>query len=207
MRVGISRVHHPVTVLGYGRRVGVWFQGCSIHCPGCVSQDTWGLAEEEQLVDVADVLDVIAGAGPLDGLTVSGGEPFDQPGALAELLGGFRELGWSEADVLIYSGYTTKMLRRRHADVLRLADAVITGPYRASHPGDARMGSGNQQTLLLTGLGRTRYSQPPARPGFQAVAAGGSLWMIGIPESGDMETINQRLEQRGVVLHDVSWRC
>ncbi len=42
MELSLSRVHFPVTTLGPGRRLGIWFQGCSIRCPGCISADTWG---------------------------------------------------------------------------------------------------------------------------------------------------------------------
>ena len=41
MKIAINKAHFPVTVLGPGRRIGIWLQGCSIHCKGCVSQDTW----------------------------------------------------------------------------------------------------------------------------------------------------------------------
>jgi len=37
----LNKAHWPVTVLGPGRRIGLWVQGCTIHCKGCVSQDTW----------------------------------------------------------------------------------------------------------------------------------------------------------------------
>ncbi|HSV19446.1 MAG TPA: 4Fe-4S cluster-binding domain-containing protein, partial [Casimicrobiaceae bacterium] len=39
--IELNKAHWPVTVLGPGKRIGLWLQGCSIHCPGCVSQDTW----------------------------------------------------------------------------------------------------------------------------------------------------------------------
>ena len=39
--IALNRLHWPVTVLGPGRRVGIWMQGCSIGCRGCVSRDTW----------------------------------------------------------------------------------------------------------------------------------------------------------------------
>ena len=42
--VGVSRLHFPVTTLGPGRRAAIWLQGCSIHCRGCVSRDTWAPA-------------------------------------------------------------------------------------------------------------------------------------------------------------------
>ena len=74
MRLQLSRLHFPVTTLGVGRRIGVWFQGCSIRCPGCVSLDTWDPAHGTTTVE-----DVVTAIGPwleaADGLTVSGGTP------------------------------------------------------------------------------------------------------------------------------------
>ena len=67
----------------------MWFQGCSIRCRGCVSRDTWEFrgdawVEVDRLVAWIHSLD----RDRLDGVTVSGGEPFDQPDALAALLDG-----------------------------------------------------------------------------------------------------------------------
>jgi anaerobic ribonucleoside-triphosphate reductase activating protein len=161
------------------------------------------------MVPVADVLAWIASRGPIDGLTISGGEPFDQPEALEALIRGFRGLRQQpgSADVLVYSGYAASRLRRLHSPLFDLADAVVAGPYQAGTAGDARRGSGNQQIHTNTCLGRTRYGPGHVRRGLQAVTAGGSLWMIGIPREGDMERLESVLAERGVVLHDVSWRC
>ena len=41
MKLQLNKAHFPVTALGPGRRIGIWVQGCSIQCPGCVSLDTW----------------------------------------------------------------------------------------------------------------------------------------------------------------------
>ena len=38
--LALSRMHFPVTTLGPGNRIGIWVQGCTIRCPGCVSADT-----------------------------------------------------------------------------------------------------------------------------------------------------------------------
>ena len=85
MIVNLSRLHFPVSSLGYGQRVAVWFQGCSLQCPGCVSRDTWehglGTMPLERLVE-----QIARWSDAADGLTVSGGEPFEQPDALRELL-------------------------------------------------------------------------------------------------------------------------
>ena len=95
--IALSRIHFPVTTLGPGRRIGIWFQGCSIHCPGCISMDTW--APSRGITTIDEVVSAIAQWIPTaDGITISGGEPFDQPIALLELLRGLRSL--TEADVL-----------------------------------------------------------------------------------------------------------
>ncbi len=116
MAMALSRLHFPVTTLGPGRRVGVWFQGCSIRCPGCISVDTWDPAlGQTAIADVARQLGDWAGTA--DGLTVSGGEPFDQPAALEILLRVWRSL--SPTAVLLFTGY----------------DLGAVGPWLEGHPG------------------------------------------------------------------------
>lgn len=172
----LNRTHYPVTVLGPGVRAGIWVQGCTIGCSGCVARDTWD-ADGGAAVEVGAVLDWLAGLpGPVDGVTVSGGEPFQQPAALAELLDGIA--AWrrgraqhrdgaqdvaGEVDVLVYSGYPWSRLSRtpQLAALLSRCDAVITGPYVARrNSGVALRGSDNQRVVALTQLGERRYRRP-----------------------------------------------
>ena len=144
MRIAINKLHFPVTTLGYGRRLGIWTQGCSIHCPGCVSRDTWDAAPHHAIE--LDVL--IKGCGDwlegADGVTISGGEPFDQPEALRELL--IRLRARHTGDLLVFSGYPNEHLFTRHAEILAHADVLISEPF------DARAG----QTLALRGSDNQR---------------------------------------------------
>ncbi len=60
-------------------------QGCSISCPGCLSRDTWP-EDDRLLVDVGVITGWVAEVVPKsDGITISGGEPFDQPAAVREI--------------------------------------------------------------------------------------------------------------------------
>ena len=63
----------------------VWIQGCSIRCEGCISADTWAAGRGETTVDEV-FASISAWLLEADGVTVSGGEPFDQPSGLAALL-------------------------------------------------------------------------------------------------------------------------
>jgi anaerobic ribonucleoside-triphosphate reductase activating protein len=206
--IGLSRLHFPVTTLGPGRRAGIWVQGCSIHCPGCLSRDTW--APAAALTATAEVADWVAGqAGDgLAGITVSGGEPLDQPMPLRALLAGLRARpALADADILLYTGYAYGAAARRHSAVLELVDAVVSGPYSGTRPSTHPwMGSGNQVLTLLTERARERFVPPPGPRQLQVSADGAAIWMTGIPGPGDLERFQALLEERGVRLGDVSWR-
>ena len=213
----LNKAHWPVTVLGPGRRIGLWVQGCTIRCNGCVSQDTWP-RDPATAIPVRDVLAWcrrVAPDGP-DGVTISGGEPFEQPEALAALLDGLHAWRTARAldfDLLCYSGYPLKTLERRHAKLLARLDAVIPEPYADGLPlGNVWRGSANQPLVPLTERGRARYAEhvdaAPATGGkrMQAAIEGGRVWLIGIPDRGDMAAVESLCASRGLALTQVSWR-
>ncbi|MCX4237279.1 4Fe-4S single cluster domain-containing protein [Streptomyces ortus] len=214
-KLAISRLHHPVTVLGHGVRAGVWVQGCTLACPGCMSRDTWEPRPDTE----ADVEAVLAWTrrlpGPLDGVTVSGGEPFQQPGPLAELLHGLRELPTDDGgtrDLLVFSGYAWPRLRdgASYGPALTLCDAVVAGPYVARrNTGSPLRGSDNQQVVPLTPLGRERYG-PEALDRYgqrrlQVTADGGDLRVIGIPRRADLARWQAASEAGGVTWEGTTW--
>ena len=101
--LNLSRIHFPVTTLGPGKRIGIWFQGCSIRCKGCISADTWGT--EKGRVSIDEVIKVISNwLDTAEGITLSGGEPFEQPEALELLLTQLRTR--TNIDILVYSGHS-----------------------------------------------------------------------------------------------------
>ena len=213
----LNKAHWPVTVLGPGRRIGLWVQGCTIHCPGCVSQDTWP-SDPAKTIAVRDLIAWcrrVAAEG-FEGVTISGGEPFEQPVGLAALLEGlhrWRELATLDFDILCYSGYPLRTLERRHAKILALLDAIIPEPYVDTAPvSHVWRGSRNQPLVPLSERGRARYAEyveaPAAAAGkrMQVAVEGGRVWMIGIPERGDMARIEALCASRGLELDKVSWR-
>ena len=215
--IELNKAHWPVTVLGPGRRIGLWLQGCSIHCPGCVSQDTWSTdpAKAIAIEDLVAWCERTAGAA-VEGVTISGGEPFDQPVALAALLralDAWRRRARLDFDFLCYSGYPLRTLERDHAALLALLDAVIPEPYVDRLPlTHVWRGSSNQSLVPLSARGRARYapfvdaSADAAGKKMQVSIEGGRVWMIGIPARGDMARVEALCASRGLTLEKVSWR-
>ena len=203
-RLSLSKLHFPITALGPGRRIGLWVQGCSIRCMGCMSRDTWAFSKHGEPTET--VLDRMAPwFAEADGVTISGGEPFDQPDGLLALLASLRER--LEGDVLVYSGYEFEALQARHGAVLALIDALISEPFDEAQLTDAPLrGSANQRLHLLTALGAARFAgldtvaRAVAAPLDVVTGPDGSIWIAGVPRRGDLARLAHILANRGFSL-------
>jgi anaerobic ribonucleoside-triphosphate reductase activating protein len=132
---------------GPGARFVIWLQGCTLGCPGCFNPATH--AAGGAAVEVEELAAQLAAAG-VDGLTLSGGEPLEQPEAALALLRAARRLGLS---TLIFSGFTIEEIRARPLgpEVLAELDVLIDGRYVARERlGTGLRGSANQRIHVLT---------------------------------------------------------
>lgn len=139
---------------GPGRRAVVWVQGCDLGCPGCFNPSTHTAAAGAVVEPVAMAQSVAAAISEqhLDGVTISGGEPFQQLEGTLAFLQALRTAS-PDTGVIVFSGYTLVELHRRPgaSDALALIDLLIAGRYAATRPhGQALLGSANQHHHHLT---------------------------------------------------------
>jgi len=135
---------------GPGARFVVWLQGCTLGCPGCFNPGTHAGGGREIAVDELAAQMAAAAAAGAEGLSLSGGEPLQQPEAAAALLDAARAVGLS---TLAFSGYTIEEIRALAggADVLARLDVLIDGRYVAGERlATGLRGSANQRIHLLT---------------------------------------------------------
>jgi anaerobic ribonucleoside-triphosphate reductase activating protein len=140
---------------GPGVRFVVWFQGCTLGCPGCFNPTTHPEVggRDVTITELATQLRAARDAGS-EGLSLSGGEPLQQPAAAAALLAEARALGMS---TLAFSGYRIDEIRALPLgpEILGLLDVLIDGRYMSGERLAAGLrGSANQRIQLLT----PRYS-------------------------------------------------
>lgn len=153
-------------MVGPGLRDAIWVQGCSIRCPGCANQAY--LAHERRIVmPVERLLAHLEARGDrIEGLSVLGGEPTEQPEAVATLLQGTQALGLS---TVLFTGRTLESLRHDPtcADLLAHTDLLIDGPYLESQKDLALhwRGSSNQRLLRLTDRFREEDLEAPMASG------------------------------------------
>jgi len=128
--VGFLRVAGIVRdsiVDGPGIRLTVFVPGCKIKCPRCHNPETWDF-NGGYVISLDDILGMYHPQ--YQGLTLSGGEPFDQDekqtAALLSLASLIHARG---GDVWAYSGHYLESLRTKNHPLLEAIDALVDGPF------------------------------------------------------------------------------
>lgn len=144
----LYRLYHNSVVDGPGRRSVVQTAGCSIRCIGCHVPQTHRRENGTLTPLHAIVEEIIATRDAHDGVTILGGEPFDQPTPVAELVSRLKRHG---LHISIYSGYTLEELIGRKDPnmdiILSQIDLLIDGPFLSElgHGAGEYRGSRNQR--------------------------------------------------------------
>lgn len=116
---------------GPGLRFTVFTQGCPHKCPGCHNPETHDVAGGKE-VPVEDVIKEMLSNPMTDGVTLSGGEPFMQPGDCAEIAEQAKAAG---LNVWAYTGYTFEKLielGKETPEIMRLlgqVDVLVDGAF------------------------------------------------------------------------------
>jgi anaerobic ribonucleoside-triphosphate reductase activating protein len=140
---------------GPGVRFAVWVQGCTLRCPGCCNPEMFvhGKGGVEVEPDVL-ATEILATPG-IEGLSLLGGEPFEQAEQVAALARLVKAGGMT---VMTYSGYTLDELFAKTKtnpavqSLLDTTDLLVDGRYDATRPEKVRrwVGSTNQTLHFFT---------------------------------------------------------
>jgi anaerobic ribonucleoside-triphosphate reductase activating protein len=127
-------------VNGEGARYVVFTQGCGHHCSGCQNPDTWDFNGGAP-APVAEIAADFRKHRLLDGITLSGGDPFYQQEeclALLDLL--------PDVNVWIYTGFEYEEIC--DTPLAKRADVLVVGPYVEELRCESKMyGSSNQRII------------------------------------------------------------
>lgn len=170
---------HATLHNGPGWRIGLWTQGC-VHC--CTNQclnphlldPAGGRRFEIAAVHQAILSAADQSAVPVEGVTVLGGEPFEQAAAVAELM---ELLSADGLTTMVYSGHTWESLKRSPepgiARLLKATDILVDGPFLPDFYDEtiAWRGSSNQRVLCLS----DRYTEQSLSEAFARQKKGFSI--------------------------------
>lgn len=190
-------------VAGPGTRAVIWVAGCLRRCPGCMKPE-WFEFDSGTPVPVSELASRVLAIPDLDGVTFSGGEPFEQADSLARLC---RQLRRASLNTLVYTGYRLDALRdnsARFGKLLAEVDFLIDGEYRHDLPGPFRWrGSQNQAIYDLRRNARLDVPSECGSREIQLTLSSGGLRLTGFPNSTTLQKLAESLERRGVQMAPV----
>lgn len=171
-------------LLGPSPRYVIWFHGCDKNCPGCIAVDWNKKNNPEFNISVQTILDTIDTTPLVEGVTISGGEPFLQIDALLELSQHLKANGFG---IIVYTGYQLTELLGFHDlridKILHLIDVLVDGRYESSLDDNKPFrGSQNQKIHQFTNRYNSYFSQNKERKSSIDIRDGKGL-LTGIPDS------------------------
>ena len=209
MQIRYNMTAANTTILGPGNRAVLWTQGCSRvpPCEGCIGEsarDPLG----GKLESTERVCRWILSCPRIDGITISGGEPFDQAAAVAELVRMVRATR-PELSLVVYTGrYYEQLLEQAASDpataeLLSQIQVLIDGPYVAAlDDGVPYRGSSNQRILILDEAYRPQaqayYTSQPGRK-IELIVTPEGTRMVGVPSRTQAQSwlnLKRRISER-----------
>ena len=128
MKIRLYGTVNDSIVDGPGLRYVIFTQGCLHHCPGCHNPDSHAI-DGGYIEDTEQCLLEIDQNPLLDGVTLSGGEPFLKATALIHFV---QKVKKRHLHVMIYSGYTFEEILElgdEEKKLLSLCDTLVDGKF------------------------------------------------------------------------------
>lgn len=123
---------------GEGVRVSLFVSGCRIHCKNCFNQGTWNFKNGKEFTkEVEDGIIKMLEPYYITGLTILGGEPFEEENqtALLPFIKRVKET-YPEKSIWMYSGYYInrllngdKYIKGVTNEILDAIDVLVDGPF------------------------------------------------------------------------------
>lgn len=194
----IARILYPIKVLGPGNRVGIWFDGCRHKCDKCSNPELWDYDEKYNvsIETIIKLIDTIAINNRIDGFTITGGDPFEQPEALEEVL---CYISTISDDVIVYTGYEYNQIK--HKNILDKIAVLIDGKYiDVLNEGNILKGSSNQNIIILKDKYKQKYKAyiANAKPEIQNFNTKDGVISVGIHRRGYEENLDSILKKKGL---------
>ncbi|MCQ4726088.1 anaerobic ribonucleoside-triphosphate reductase activating protein [Anaerotignum faecicola] len=129
MKIRISQLVNDSIVDGTGIRLAVFTQGCIHNCPGChnpATHDVNGGIES----DTDKIISIMKENPLLDGVTLTGGDPFVQPKQCGLIAAAAHKIG---LNVWTYTGYTFEEIQEINDpdfnNLLENTDILVDGRF------------------------------------------------------------------------------
>lgn len=199
----VARKKSHCRALGPGVRSVIWFHGCTRRCPGCIAETMNQTATYETVSPELLANWVLQQTG-IEGITLSGGEPFQQPSAEMELFLSLVKQN-SDLSVICYTGYIwEELVVDGKQNILQYIDVLIDGAYiQKLDIGQRWRGSENQLFHFLTERYRSKsgaWFRAKERQVEIDLDMDGNILISGVPSKDFIDQLTNELDRRDVAV-------
>jgi len=180
--MNIAHLEEYSFIYGPGCRYVIWVQGCSIHCKGCWNKEMWSFETKKEFSVNELINRILKEKEFIDGVTILGGEPFDQYNELLKLSKHIHE---NELSLILYTGYEKEELKsKNYLEIVNYIDILISGRYNEKYRNMqlGLIGSSNQTIEFYS----DRYCQNDLSETNEVeitIANSGKIELYGYPEN------------------------
>lgn len=148
--MNVAHIEEHSFIYGSGCRFVIWTQGCSIRCKDCWNKEMWDF-DKKNIISTKQILEQIINEKEyIQGVTILGGEPFDQYDKLITLIKEIRKIDLS---IILFTGYTIQELKqKKYTEIFDYVDILITERFDSEYKTQkgGLIGSSNQKIIFLT---------------------------------------------------------
>ena len=198
----LNRIQYPVYNLGEGKRIGIWVQGCSLACKDCVSRTLQTIVGGKE-INIAHLVDEIVKVQEhFNGITITGGEPFQQYQQLIAFCAYLKQKTGME--IYVFSGYYLEELIDKYPDklFLKYIDYLMDGRYeKDKHDNQNVRGSTNQNLYKFVDNNAVLQSSFFKSEKFSLnIDNDKQMYLSGIPKKDESNQLSAYLNKTGINL-------
>lgn len=198
----LNRIQYPVYNLGTGKRIAIWVQGCTLACKGCISetlQSNTGGTDTDIEYLVNEILKI---SKEFDGITITGGEPFQQYPQLIAFSAYIKKL--TDLEISIFSGYTLTELLKLYPDKLfmKFTDLLTDGRYKKDEHDDTYLRGSVNQELYKFENERALVQEPIISSNQISlnIDHDKQVYLTGMPKKNELVKLSEHMKSSGIEL-------
>lgn len=196
----LNRIQYPVYNLGEGKRIGIWVQGCSLCCKDCISMTLQTKTGGHEINIEKLVNEILKVKQYFNGITITGGEPFQQYEQLIAFCAYLKQK--TGLEIYVFSGYTLIELFLKFPDelFLKYIDYLMDGRYeKDKHDNKNVRGSTNQNLYKFENnkaiLQESYFKSDKLSLNIDEEK---QVYLSGIPKNNELNQLSDYLKKTGI---------
>ncbi len=198
----LNRIQYPVYNLGKGKRIGIWVQGCSLACKGCVSKTLQTKKNGKDIEIEYLVNEIVKINQDYSGITITGGEPFQQYQQLTAFCAYIKKM--TNLEIYVFSGYSLNELYQLFPDklFLKYIDFLLDGRYERDKHDDQNVRGSSNQSLYKLKNNEAVLQDDYFESDKVSIKVDDDMqvYLSGIPKKNELDKLSEHIKESGINL-------